>query len=330
MKLTGIAGTGSGKLGSQIYATVSGQQIVRQYQPRVSNPSTVAQTNQRAIFKLAAQVATSLAPVNAIPKSGLVSARNRFIKENFDLFSASDGVAQVSYENLQLTEGKSGLPAIAVERASATGIKVYMASAVDNSVSRIVYILYKKTDENRLQYLNSIVVTSEGDDHVWAGNFAFVSGELVIFAYGMKDLGAAASSKYANYRVMNGQDIAQLVANRSISSTDFSFTETRGCTLHASENEITVVPEGQARVYVTAQGPGTVSGGGTFTVGTSVTVTATANSGMKFQGWKMNGASQIISTDASYTFTLQATTDLIAVFNDPNYGGGGSDYNEGD
>jgi Divergent InlB B-repeat domain len=57
---------------------------------------------------------------------------------------------------------------------------------------------------------------------------------------------------------------------------------------------------------------GTVSGGGTFTAGSSRTVTATANSGYTFAAWIQNGV--VVSAAASYTFTLTANRILVAVF----------------
>jgi hypothetical protein len=57
---------------------------------------------------------------------------------------------------------------------------------------------------------------------------------------------------------------------------------------------------------------GTVSGGGTFAEGTLNTVTATPNSGHTFFHWTNNG--RVVSTSASYTFTLSANVTLVAVF----------------
>ncbi len=64
---------------------------------------------------------------------------------------------------------------------------------------------------------------------------------------------------------------------------------------------------------------GTVSGGGTFTSGSSDTVTATANSGYVFSNWTESGT--VVSTAASYTFTLTANRNLVANFtvNPVNY-----------
>lgn len=298
MKLNGILGSGTGKLGSAVFSSVAGRQIVRQYQPVVSNPNTVAQVNQRARLKLASQIAAALAPVIVIPKSGLVSARNGFISKNFDHFLANEGVAQVTYENLQLTSGNAGLPAIEATRNLASGISINLAENAQGSVSRVTYIMYRKTGEQLLQFVDSVVVSASGVAGNFPASLRYQAGELVFFAYGMKDLNASASAKYGNYSVANGEDIARLVMSRNISMSDFQFTQTRGTTMFAGENETTQVPDGSARVFVTSNGPGTVAGAGVFEIGQQVTVTATPNTGSQFRGWKINGSDAFISTSA--------------------------------
>ncbi|MBO4423536.1 MAG: InlB B-repeat-containing protein [Clostridia bacterium] len=57
---------------------------------------------------------------------------------------------------------------------------------------------------------------------------------------------------------------------------------------------------------------GTVTGGGTFKEGSSVTVKATAEDGFHFVGWREKGAT--VSTDAEYTFTADADRVLVAIF----------------
>ncbi|MBP5572731.1 MAG: hypothetical protein J6X40_01015, partial [Bacteroidales bacterium] len=68
---------------------------------------------------------------------------------------------------------------------------------------------------------------------------------------------------------------------------------------------------------------GTVTGGGEYSFGQSCTVTATPNEGYMFTGWTMNG--EILSTAASYTFTVSNDMDLVANFAEGNVIGGGGD-----
>lgn len=322
-RVVSLQGIANGKVGSMVYSTVGGQMIARAYNPNVSNPNTVAQTNQRASFKLLSQIAAVMAPVIAIPKEGLRSSRNLFVKKNAGNAIATNGVAQITYENLQLTNSSVGIPAIVATRAAATGISVSLAEDCSAALSRVVYILYRKTSQSTLQYVQSIIVATAGENGTFPGTMLYTEGDIVIFAYGMKDLNASASAKYADYTVSNGEDVARLVLTRNLSMSDFQFTQTRGTTMFADENETTQVGDNQARVYVTATAGGTASGAGVFTLGTNVTVSATPNTGYTFTGWRLNGSNTIVSTAQNYTFTLNGQTDLVAVFGSTDSGDAG-------
>ena len=85
---------------------------------------------------------------------------------------------------------------------------------------------------------------------------------------------------------------------------------------------------------------GTVTGGGTYSEGESCTVSATANTGYAFVNWTEGG--NVVSEDASYTFTVTGNRTLVANFQansytitvkpDPQEGGtvsGGGTYQQG-
>lgn len=313
-KVTSLYGKTTGKIGSIVFATSGGETIAREYNPNVANPSTQAQVNQRARLKLMSQIAASLAPVIVIPKEGLKSSRNLFIKKNFSASMAADGLAQISYENLQLTPGNAGLPQIVATRSQEAGVTIQLAESADVAVSRVVYIMYRKTSEMTLQLVQSVVVESAGGSGTFPASLVYTEGDLVLFAYGMKDLTANARANYGNMEVQNALDIALLTATRNINTSDYQFTETRGATMYADENEITPTPDGSARVFVTAFGGGSVNGAGTFVIGDQVTVTATPQNGNVFVCWRRMGSAEVLSTSQQYTFTLQGTTDLLAVF----------------
>jgi M6 family metalloprotease-like protein len=67
-------------------------------------------------------------------------------------------------------------------------------------------------------------------------------------------------------------------------------------------------------VTVTVNPPagGSVTGAGIYADGASCTLTATANTGYSFINWSNNGT--IVSANASYTFVVNANTDLTANF----------------
>ena len=233
MKLNGIFGKGTGKLGSSVFSVNAGEQVVRQYQSQVANPSTGDQVDSRAKMKLMSQISAALASVIAFRKIGMVSARNAFIKANYGLCSANDGEAEVALTGLQLTAGTRGIPAVTASRNATTSINVALASDASKSVSRVVYIAVAKNAEGNLQVIDSKVVETAGVDGTFAGSLAYSALECVIYAYGILDASSAASSKYGNYGVTSGTDIARLVGTRSMSTSDFAFTKTVGAQLVA-------------------------------------------------------------------------------------------------
>ena len=324
MKLTGQI-QGTGKIGTIVVSKVGGESIARQYNPNVSNPNTEAQVAQRAALKLASQLSSALASSIVMKKEGLVSARNKFVKRNIALISVSNGVAQISYENIQLTEGNNGLPSISVIRANSK-ITFALTEAAAMNISRVIYEVYKKSGDGQLMKMQSLVVSAAGDGRTFPSEVNDIAGDVVVWAYGMIDTNADATSKFGNYNVQSGTDIARLYSTRSLNAADYTFTQTRGVTLFSGSSETVVVPEGSHTVYITAGSHGTVAGTG-FTngrkvvaEGENVTITATPGENATFDGWYINGNPQtLVSQNAEYTFAMgQNNVDLIALFNYTN------------
>lgn len=103
-----------------------------------------------------------------------------------------------------------------------------------------------------------------------------------------------------------------LAANTYINSINFNnVSDSTGSTVRIAT--LTINPKQfKLAVIASPRKGGTVSGGGTFPDGSTQTVTATANSGFTFIHWTNKG--KVASTSASYTFTLDANTALVAVF----------------
>jgi len=83
MKLNGLVGGGTGKLGNSVFSQNAGRTIVRQYQSEVKNPNTARQQNSRARFTLAGDIAKMFAQALAIgrPRVGALTSRNQFTKD---------------------------------------------------------------------------------------------------------------------------------------------------------------------------------------------------------------------------------------------------------
>lgn len=336
MKLYGFAGKGTGKLGSSVFSIVGGQQIVRTYNPVVKNPQTVLQVNQRVRFKLLSQMAAALGSVLAIRAQNNISARNRFTQINSKFVYGVNEQAFVSYENLQLTDSSIALPGITIVRGE-ENISLSLQESAAGVADSICYAVFSVNSEGQLMLRGSKVVQHAESD----ANFTFPTtikkydGQVIVYAYGMRELAVTADSMYGNYKINTGQDVAKLLSDRNAASANIIFTQTRGTSLlDNSQTDAgttggdsgTSTGDSTASVFVTASSGGSATGAGSFNVGSQVTVTATPNDGYNFSGWRINGQQSYISTAATYTFTLQGTTDLIAIFTAISSDGGGSSY----
>ena len=97
------------------------------------------------------------------------------------------------------------------------------------------------------------------------------------------------------------------------SNANYTFTVTGNRTLVANFTLNTYT-------IATAANPaagGTVSGAGEYNHGESCTVTATANTGYTFSNWTENGT--VVSTNSSYTFTVEGNRNLVANFSNITY-----------
>lgn len=321
-KVTSLYGKTMGKIGSIVFSTSGGQTIAREYNPHVANPNTLAQVNQRARMKLMSQLSASLSPIIVMQKEGLISKRNKFTKKNFDACYALNGEAQITYENVQITEGNTSLPPLAAiaQLNSETGnpeILVELTYDPSANISRVVYCSFMKSAEGKLEYQTSVIETNRNGRGVPFGStLPWIEGkEFVVFAYGMSDTSERATAEYGNLNVVTASDLARLVATRSISYQDYQFTQTRAVTIAGDGSAVEPEQSGKLRVFVTALGQGgTVSGGGSFDPGSKVTVVASPANGFDFVRWAYNGSNVTASTSATYTFTLNAQTDLVAIF----------------
>jgi hypothetical protein len=82
--------------------------------------------------------------------------------------------------------------------------------------------------------------------------------------------------------------------------------------VYGSEVSFTTLLLPTISVSVSPAEGGTVTGGGTYEQGQSCTLTATANEGYAFVNWTENGNE--VSTDATYTFTVDGDRALVANF----------------
>lgn len=233
MKLAGIAGRGSGKMGTMVFASVGGEQVVRQYQPSVANPNTSAQVQHRSKFKLMSQLSAAVADQIAIPKQGMQSSRNLFVKKNIGSVSVENGAAVIPYADLQFTAGSITLPSLYAGRETGS-VNVNFAERAN--INRAVYLIYEKTPQESLRFVNSAIIEEPGEYNDFPAEINTPDNvDLVVYAYGMRDMGTNATAKYGNYNVTTGTALASLIANRTLGASDFQITATTGVTLFSGQ-----------------------------------------------------------------------------------------------
>lgn len=329
MKIYSRNGKGSGKLGGSVYVVNHGVQIERQYSGTISNPSTIPQVSQRSRFKLASQVSAALAPVIAIPRKGIQSPRNLFVKRNIGYFYGGPDGAQVTYENLQITQGCIGLPGFRAARELENHITLSLQDSVLASCDHVIYSVFKKTSEEQLQLMESVVVPIDNSNPDAIIDVNDVPGNLVFYAYGIRLKNARARATYGNYQVQTGVDFAKLIANRTIDMNDVQFTQTRGTSLGQGDEESVTPGADEVIIYIGTNGWGRVNaklntgeeqpvtdGYIRANIGDLVTLKGIRETGHFFRGWYNNGEQTPFSTEEQISFEATEMRDIIARWNE--------------
>lgn len=155
---------------------------------------------------------------------------------------------------------------------------------------------------------------------VSAGNFAVILSSNPVAGGTTNGAGSynAGSSVTVTAFPNAGYTFVNWTENGNIASTSSSypFMLTGDRTLVANYS---LIPASQLAVILSSNpvAGGTTNGSGSYSAGTSVTVTASANAGYTFTNWTENG--NIVSTSAGYTFPLNASKTLVANFTIKTY-----------
>lgn len=236
-KIFGLFGSMNGKVADVVMAVRNGVQIVRKYQPIVSNPRTNAQIASRARLKLMSQLSAVMAPVIAMPKQGLTSTRNLFVRENYGKSSFADNTASITLTAVSLTKSVVSLPPVVATR-SQNAINVVLSDAISLDVDRVVYALFTKLSDGSLRYYGNKIATAPGNDQGWGVSFdvATLDTNFVVYAYGVRDNTDAARAYFGNMQALTAETVAKLVTQRILSESDITLTETRAVEIGATTN----------------------------------------------------------------------------------------------
>lgn len=328
MKLYGITGFGTGKLGNSVYSVRNGEQIVRQYNPVVSNPQTDAQVQSRSILKLMSQLAAVLAPVINIPADGLKSKRNLFISQNYNLAYYADGAAQIRMEDVQLTKSSVAFPSMVAAREAATGITIHLSSDAHLSYDKVVYVVVAKQSDGGMSLFAKKVISEAGANGQFQGVLPYTAAPIAIYAYGIRANDADTLARFDNILANANMDIAAVRTRSRDLLDNVTFSMTRGLVMaQGSDSGTADASSANISVSVNPTGAGTATGGGSYPLGSEVTITATAATGNTFLGWYVGN--ERVSGDLSFTFNASGNRNYVARFSVPSGGDdeGGMDQN---
>lgn len=206
----------SGKLGSSVFAISKGITIERQYQPRVFNPNTKGQVQQRAKFKLLSGLASVVAPFACLLTEGLQTQANVFVKRNIKLVSFVGGAAKINMPQIQISGGSNGF--VTPTFAIATGKGKGSISAEDVEAAGydgVVFLVVgtRRPDVGRITG-KVILAPSEG---AFSIEFPVASrfSEYHLYAYGIK-LTDKGVSTYGDLDSIS-EDVVQVSITRMIS-----------------------------------------------------------------------------------------------------------------
>lgn len=227
-KIYGLQGAMSGKLGNSVMAVRFGEQIARQYQPIVANPSTPAQIAARAKLKLMSQLSATMAPFIAMPRVGAVSRRNNFVSKNYGAATYANNRADVNLTDIKLTKGSVAFPAISVVREGAV-LSVDINAISAQNFDRVVYVLFERQDDGTLRHTGEAVVQKSEANPTFTAemNIPYATSTVVIYGYGMRDNTEAARVVFSDMQVTTPAMIANIIASRRLLENDVTLSETR-------------------------------------------------------------------------------------------------------
>lgn len=230
-KMYGFSGKVTGKKGDAVFQVRNGEQLIRQYNPIISNPRSSGQVAARVKMKLLSQLSAIVGNIVAIPRDGAKSPRNLFTQLNYGLVSVAEGVGTIEMEKLQITKSTTPMVAISATRDGQTAINVALSADASASLEGVVYVLIDIDSDKVIRVKGSTQVSTAGTGGTFAGTLPATSNSAVVLAYGIAKTNQKARVAFGNIEGDAAEHIAQLVTSKTLTKTDVKLTETVGIKL---------------------------------------------------------------------------------------------------
>ena len=232
-KLFGISGKATGRKGDTVFAVRNGQQLIRQYNPMVSNPRSNDQVDVRAKLKMMSQLSRILGLYLAIPREGAKSPRNIFTKINYPLATATNGVAEIQLDGVQITNSHDGMAPFNATRNGSNAVNVALQASAEGTLDKVAYVVLAIDADRNMRVIDSEIVDVTAGNPTAAASLNANGDALVVYGYGIMLKSGKARVAYENIEGEAATHFAQLVATRSLGSGDVATTHTLGATLAA-------------------------------------------------------------------------------------------------
>lgn len=252
-RIFGLSGRITGRKGDAVFSVRKGEQIVRQYNPMVLNPNTEKQTVQRSKMKLSSQLGAIFANIIAIPSEGAKTPRNIFTKTNFALITrdnTQEGIVVVAdLPKLQLTKsGRAMCPIVAGIPYVNGNLYVSLTQDCKEEYDRVVYSLVAVQGDGTMRVIASEVEENAGDYGRFTHQFSNPNGDVLVYAYGIKDLSSKAHTIFENTEYQSGDGVATLISSRTVSAADAQVSMTAGLLLKTTDHFVS--SEGSEATFI--------------------------------------------------------------------------------
>lgn len=217
----------TGKFAGAAFQQSPGNGTILREVVKPTNPSTEAQVEQRAKFKLMSQVASVFKSVIAMKREGNITPRNMFVKINSPLleFDSAEDKATIDLRMLQLTKSAQvvGLDA---ERNPQTGEATATLVANTPILYGAVFVHVSQMDGK--PFIKAIARETVDAPAATISHSFNATLYDVVLAYGITQDTAGLAVKYGNLNNAEGETWLNVLSNLAESS---SLTQTAGAVL---------------------------------------------------------------------------------------------------
>lgn len=217
----------TGKVGGSVFAIRNGICIERQYQPVVLDTKSDAQVASRARLKLMSQLSAVFGQNVAIPRQGMASPRNMFVKKNYELssYNTVTSSADVDMLGLQITDSAIAFPdVLSTREASIINVQLTVSPGAD--ILKVVYVLVSRNGD-KLHFEDAKVVDTSADVHFPTSFYLNANVGGYVYAYGVRALTQEARVTYGQLTNAAATTIAKILVTKSYVESGLQATVTR-------------------------------------------------------------------------------------------------------